>query len=54
MWVPRDWALRPSYHTRVAIINAFYAAGENVQRLAPLMVAEIARHDKCAAVFLQP
>ena len=53
MWVPRDWALRPSYNTRVAIINAFYAAGENVQRLAPLMVAEIARHDRWAALELR-
>ena len=49
VWVPRDWALRPSYETRVAIINALYAAGENVQRLAPVMLAEAVRHDRWAA-----
>lgn len=45
-WVPRDWALRPSYDTRVAIINALYACGENVQRLMPIMVAEAVRRDR--------
>ena len=51
MWVPRDWALRPSYETRVAIINALYAAGENVQRLAPVMLAEAVRHDRRACML---
>lgn len=45
-WVPRDWALRPSYDTRVAIINALYTCGENVQRLMPIMLAEAARQDR--------
>ncbi len=47
-WVPRDWALRPGYDTRVAIINALYACGENVQRLMPIMVAEAVRRDRSA------
>lgn len=49
-WVPRDWALRPSYDTRVAIINALYACGENVQRLMPIMVAEAVRRDRRAPI----
>lgn len=48
--MPRDWALRPSYDTRVAIINALYACGENVQRLMPIMVAEAVRRDRHAPV----
>ena len=47
-WVPRDWALRPSYDTRVAIINAMYACGENVQKLMPVLLTEAVRRDRCA------
>ncbi|CAL8470433.1 g9975 [Coccomyxa elongata] len=53
-WVPRDWALRPSYDTRVAIINALYACGENVQRLMPIMVAEAVRRDRFAMALTGP
>lgn len=54
-WVPRDWALRPSYDTRVAIINALYACGENVQRLMPIMLAEAVRRDRfCAQQGILP
>ena len=47
-WVPRDWALRPSYDTRVAIINALYACGENVQKLMPVLLTEAIRRDRRA------
>ena len=46
--MPRDWALRPSYDTRVAIINAMYACGENVQKLMPVLLTEAIRRDRCA------
>ena len=48
-WVPRDWALRPSYDTRVAIINAMYACGENVQKLMPVLLTEAVRRDRQAS-----
>lgn len=48
-WVPRDWALRPSYDTRVAIINAMYACGENVQKLMPVLLTEAVRRDRHAS-----
>jgi hypothetical protein len=35
---------------RVAIINALYACGENVQRLMPIMIAEAARQDRCSSI----
>lgn len=44
--MPRDWALRPSYDTRVAIINAMYACGENVQKLMPVLLTEAVRRDR--------
>lgn len=47
-WVPRDWALRPGYDTRVAIINAMYACGENVQKLMPVLLTEAVRRDRRA------
>ena len=47
-WVPRDWALRPGYDTRVAIINALYACGENIQKLMPVLLTEAVRRDRWA------
>ena len=49
--MPRDWALRPSYDTRVAIINAMYACGENVQKLMPVLLTEAVRRDRQALLF---
>ena len=46
--MPRDWALRPSYDTRVAIINALYACGENIQKLMPVLLTEAVRRDRWA------
>ena len=49
--MPRDWALRPSYDTRVAIINAMYACGENVQKLMPVLFTEAIRRDRQASLL---
>ena len=46
--MPRDWALRPGYDTRVAIINAMYACGEKVQKLMPVLLTEAIRRDRQA------
>ena len=49
--MPRDWALRPSYDTRVAIINAMYVCGENVQKLMPVLFTEAIRRDRQASLL---
>ena len=49
-----EWALRPGFQGRVAIINAFYAAGGSVQKMVPLLFFEVARRDPLAAVLAGP
>ncbi len=50
IWLPTktiaEWALRPGYHTRVAIINAFQTVGGHVHCMLPIMVAEGFRQDR--------
>ncbi len=49
-WLPTktiaEWALRPGYNTRIAIINAFQTVGGHVHRMLPIMVAEAFRQDR--------
>lgn len=49
-WLPTktiaEWALRPGYNTRIAIINAFQTAGGHVHRMLPIMVAQAFRQDR--------
>ena len=45
-WLPREWALRPPFHYRVAITNALYIIGGHVQRLAPVIAAEAIRNNR--------
>jgi hypothetical protein len=49
-WLPTktiaEWALRPGYNTRIAIINAFQTVGGHLHRMLPIMVAEACRQDR--------
>ncbi|KAK9808945.1 hypothetical protein WJX72_006758 [[Myrmecia] bisecta] len=54
-WLPREWALRPAFSVRVAIINAVYTAGGHVHRMLPLLLAEALRRDsRWAGCFAGP
>ncbi|KAL0042711.1 hypothetical protein WJX79_008376 [Trebouxia sp. C0005] len=57
-WLPAktiaEWALRPGYNTRIAIINAFQTAGGHVHRMLPIMVAEALRQDRFASRLAGP
>ncbi|KAL0049468.1 hypothetical protein WJX82_003073 [Trebouxia sp. C0006] len=54
-WLPTktiaEWALRPGYNTRIAIINAFQTAGGHVHRMLPIMVAETFRQDRVLSLL---
>ncbi|KAK9836261.1 hypothetical protein WJX81_000321 [Elliptochloris bilobata] len=50
----REWALRPGWGARVAIINALYAGGAPVQRLLPVLIAESLRRDRFAMALTGP
>eukprot|EP00884_Botryococcus_braunii_P012217 jgi/Botrbrau1/20997/Bobra.0144s0015.1 len=50
-WLPYDWAARPGFEARVAILNAMYTMGGHVQRLLPILITEAIRRDRYSYAY---